>query len=1194
MSSMKNTKTPSSKDASIDNNQASIEKTPVENSEASADITSSNDTMVASMEPLSSFNRKRRSTANSAHGSGDEKSDNQSTGSSKRRKIQRDNNVPTPHPSSPRKLANYKGMGLTSGRLGVAVKKDNPIEKHVYLDPNDTTDFSAIAAEKADKSTMAPSTSTPVAAEPSTPNASSSPANGEDNGASDLTSPKSKAQYFSLEKSEALAQHFTVDRLAYLNDMIREIVNTREDDNKSMVLSRDIADLLLYKDHLINEANNQISTLDEGFEETLEQLFFSNDAKSDLIDKARAETNRVKAELAVFTNLEAEKKRFVDRWRAQDIIWDLRSGNQQKMIYLEGQQAYWTKNSKMWEGAFRKVQKEHLELVAVHEGTLKEVTALKEENRLARLDVTQSSEYKELLEKFNAAQRELATPNGTILQEAAAAKEESRRLRGRVEHFSECHKKNVETVNTLKQKYDHQKDLLTTTSRRNQELQARCEELEKQCENTRTQLIAQVEQGTQWVENMVNSCPFPIPRLIKAETGRAQAEELRRIEEQKCKLLAQSNEYLKERLQSAQIAGSFRQDLIPSIEVDDPFQADTEPQVPSGHTRSITRSLSPASKEIVYGEAQAVRASPNAYFNTAFYGRPGNTQMGDGYHGYVDNYRESPPRREPTSRPETPVSSPNELSPLYDGGLAISIMADIQKQEEQRQATDRQSSLEDLKPKNGHNNDQNGEDSDDNYSPPPAAGNLVASAPQQACPHDEIRDGTCQDCGAELSYQDLVNNEDYSDSPAIKEEEDSEPFFPQYCPHEWVVDGEYRACQLCGEQDLVEDFSDYESDEESSESGVSCSHSRVFGGKCNGSDCYCHRNTAPEPLNNDPPIIDDDDDRTPPPGGCYHRTVFADGTCGQCGRKLPQPPVNNHRFREPSPDIPQDCRHTLQYDGMCGQCGASLAAPVAVPLAAPRLARLAPLAAPVAVPLAAPRLARLARLAPLAAPVAVPLAAPRLARLAPLAAPVAVPLAAPRLARLARLAHLAAPRLAPLAAPVAVPLAAPRLARLAPLAAPVAVPLAAPRLARLARLAHLAAPRLAPLAAPLNPVRLTSSPSPPPSKKRGRFSDDSDSDPFYRDFRPFKKVKSVATPAVQSSSSVSAFAVQGAPAVVAPSEDGPSVAASPAGHTHSDVNSHGNPQGETDAEKEIVDDAENDGDVEDANDEEDLAVQVNL
>ncbi|RAL62989.1 hypothetical protein DID88_004076 [Monilinia fructigena] len=651
----------------------------------------------ANIESLSPVSSKRSSVASPSHSSGDEGSGTESSASSKRRKIQpgKKTSGPSSRLPSPRGLISYKGVGLTSGRNGLAVPKNTEIEKHIYLDPADTTSFPAVAQEASITEPLSLKTSSsPIVSTVATP---SSTVNGEDEGASALilsrpSSPIDKSgtpKYFSLATEGALRSFFTISRLADLNEMIRNIVNTKPDNNTAMVLSKDMADVLLYKDLLIKEANKHISKVEKDSQVTLEQLFFSNDAKSDLIDKARAETGRVKAELAVYIELEEKKRRYHDTWCPEDVSWSDRKQCQEQIKRLEENLAEARDEIKVWRavfkdnsdtiGALRIRQKELLKgpsaLMVESDEAKKQLDASKDEIlRLRELQEVNKAEHRSLVEQLKAehgearrqfdaaivkagSYQQLQSANNAHEKELASLKEENRRMKLKLQQHVDAQAENMTRFDTLKKMLKIKDD--------------KCEALEldfdrlknehDHCGDTHQRLHTQLEQGRQWANSVVNNCPFGLDRVVAAESARDTANSLRVIAELEFQILQDDNTYQKSRSMFPIPAD----DALPNIE--------THPaQLCVGRCTGLSR-ISEQDRRERKRVLIAAAAKKPFDANQAFYGVPCNTQMDDAY--------DASPLLRHSEIPESATANTTVPFPPFDNDISMRLMANMQHQD---------------------------------------------------------------------------------------------------------------------------------------------------------------------------------------------------------------------------------------------------------------------------------------------------------------------------------------------------------------------------------------------------------------------------------------------------------------------------------------------------------------------------------
>ncbi|ESZ97430.1 hypothetical protein SBOR_2119 [Sclerotinia borealis F-4128] len=685
MSSVQNTQGSSSKSASVDEKNLSSQETTVGNVQATnVDPTSSTDTMVVNMEPITTSHRKRSIAASSSQSSGAEESGSESSGSSKRRKVELGLKASPSRsrPVSPRGPTGYKGIGLTSSRNGLAAKKDGRVEELVGLEQTDTTEVSAaVAREATDES------SSDVSSSPSIVPTSSSLA------APEPVEPK----YLFLVKEEDLPRYLTVDRLSVYNRRMRSILKIKADDGESSTPNRLVAELLIFKDYVINDCNKRLSDLEDSHEESLEQLYSSNEA--------------AKAELAVFTSLEEQKKDLVNLWRVNDVLYALKFGRDERIADLGKSVDNLVGRLTTSTGLYDCLRTDYEDLVAAQERALKEAAAAaKEETRLL------GSQYQELLSKFNSSQEELKScrQEGRILNDKLRSSEV---LVQEGERGNEMWKGKYKESNDL---VEEQKITITAKDkkiedevRKGSDLQMefdRLKEVHSHCQNDHEllahldvlqdrndQLAAETDRWQIWFNETVKTAPRAPAEVAAARSdlgtvGRelTRLQGLLTIETQRARHLEGLVGW------NSNLAGGSGER---------PLHANAESRAQSRTRQSPTESLPAAEEELLNNQSTA-RRNQEAYFNTAFHGMPGNTQMGaeSGNESSEDLYGSSPPpHRRVAGNAVTSVN--RSISPVI-------------KREEASESP----------------------------------------APQQ-CPHDWVLGDDCQHCGKKVSFDDLPDYE---------------------------------------------------------------------------------------------------------------------------------------------------------------------------------------------------------------------------------------------------------------------------------------------------------------------------------------------------------------------------------------------------------------------------------------------------
>ncbi|KAG4028197.1 hypothetical protein MFRU_023g00340 [Monilinia fructicola] len=647
-----------------------------------------------------------------------------------------------------------------------------------------------------------------------------------------------------MATKEALSSHFTVDRLADLNEMIRNVVATKPDNNTAMVLNRDMADVLLYKDLLIKEANKHLSKVEEDYQVTLDQLFFSNDAKSDLIDKARAETDRVRAELAVHTELEEKKLRYHNLWSPQDASWSQRKQCQEQISELEGELTEARDRIQAWKGVFRdnsqtigELRLREKELLkgpsaSMVEGdkTQKQLDASRGEiKRLMELQAANKAEYRSLVEKLKAQNEvtkrqldasleraggyhDLQSANNSQKQELASLKEENRRMKLSLQLHADAQKVNVTRFASLK-------EMLKVKGDEYDALQVDFDRLKDEhgrCGDTHQRLQTQLDQGRQWANSVVNNCPFDLDRVVAAESARDLANSLRVIAELEFQVLQQDNTYRQPR----SMVPNPADDVLPSVE-SHPVQVESQARVLSSPSQGPTRSVSPHAQ--AYQEYQsnverkqvlnAAAAKESFDANQAFSETSSDYQMDNDY--FEDDLRRK------AVIPVLITRNTTVPFPPFDNDLSTRLLADINQQDQAEEPEDDDSNLDEPHP--------------------------VSIKVEYQEDTDELPDYE--------DYQPIDNAGVRPASPRIKSEE--------------------LSANIAAESYL---------------NNLHGYNPNAFGGRYAPAQTDGYLDPNPDVLSDD----DDDDEPLLPGGGCSHRRVFADGTCASCGNKLP-------RHREDTP-----------------------------------------------------------------------------------------------------------------------------------------------------------------------------------------------------------------------------------------------------------------------------------------------------
>ncbi|KAF7856033.1 hypothetical protein EAF04_009989 [Stromatinia cepivora] len=850
MTSSKNIQTPFAKVVSVDKKEASTEKTSVNNKQTSttADTTSTSSTMAPTSKPLPPSNRKRSSAASS----NDEGTGNKSSNPIKRTRIEGEKKTPPSQSASLR--------GLTRPEDHVFDVPEGAIEFGKTANKKDVEGFSSavtpsqklidvkVPAQDVENETAKLSSQATTSTSTSPPTLATEEDDEEDDEEEVLSPPSTSPARFTT-----------------LNKIMRRACNTRADDTKSVVLCRDVAEIMRIKDYNFAVINQKLAKLKKDAEVN---LLLASDSKSDLLENAKAETKRVKAELAVHLDLLKKKKQSFQDWLPHDVRWEIEAGAYRKTKELQNQLEKSHKDTNGWKLMFSGLEVDYRRSITAQEDALKEAATAKKEVDQSRLDVTNSIAYKELLEKFNASQKKAVTVGEKVLSGDPTDKEKIRQLQLQLNRYEAVHKTNVEMFEDLKSKYYQEnrahhdecegleKQIRDKEQRMEDELRRNCNVMEGryrqehqhlkselgnyQLENQHLRselghyqdehqrLQSELAQGRQWANSVFNSCPYPIDRVVEADNARdwtfaendeamrardeavrANLDGLQDIEREQARILEEHNEYLQ------------------------------------------GRTLASGSE----GDGVHIKTEP------AEEGR------------YDSMYSATPPPQRQTARAQSPVSNTTQPFPLYDDNMAMNILADVQQQEQKRYQAD-----DDYHHYSSHTGDDS--DNDGAPSPPaaPAAGLATATRKSRA----QLRE-----------YQPIDSNPSHGihdGFPSTRTPGDFRTIFK--CPHNRGISG--NNCNHCGEQVFFEGDKEYDSeqpaanpqDEEDFDDLPDYESEEPVSPPPEEPKRGARRHTEVQPYAAIPDSVIEYDKTPPPPGGqCLHEVIYVD-TCGICGETI--------------------------------------------------------------------------------------------------------------------------------------------------------------------------------------------------------------------------------------------------------------------------------------------------------------------
>ncbi|KAJ8070155.1 hypothetical protein OCU04_000548 [Sclerotinia nivalis] len=804
MTSTKDIQTPFAKGASVDKKDASTEKTPVNNNQTPtiSDTTSTSSTMAPTLKPLPLSNRKRSSAASS----NDEGTGNESSNPIKRTRIEGEKKTPPSQSTSSRGLTRpedhvfYVPEGaIVFGKT--ANKKDVEGFSSAVTPSQKLIDVKVPAQDVKNETVQLSSQATTSSRIPPSP---PTPATEEDDEEEVLSPPSTSPTRFTT-----------------LNKIMRRACNTKADDTNSVVLCRDMAEIMKIKDYNFAVMSKKLAKLEKDAEAN---LLLANDSKSDLLEKAKAETRRVKAELQ---NQLEESHEVINEWKL----------------------------------TFDGLAVDYRRSITVQEDALKEAATAKKEVDQPRLDVTNSIAYKELLEKFNASEKRAAAAEEKALCGDPADKKKIRQLKRQINEFEAVHKDNVKVYEDLKSKYNREsqahedkceelkKQIHDRQQRMEGEFQRGCNVMENhyrheyqhlkselrnyQLENQHLQselgyyqvehqrLQSELAQGRQWANSIVNSCPYPIDRVIEAENARdwafAESNEavranlggLQELEREQARILEEHNEYLRGRTLAAGSEG----DGVPYIK--------TEPAEEGRH---------------------------------------------DGM------YSATPPPQRQTARAQSPVSNTTEPFPLYDDNMAMDILADVQQQEQKQYQDD----------DNHHFSSHTGDDSDNDGAPAAPAAGLATAKLRTRKSRAQLREYQPVDSNPSHGiHQAFSSTRDPGDFRTIFKCPHNRGTSGNNCNHcgEQVFfegDKEFDSEQPAAtpqDEEYFDDLPDYESDEP-----VSPPPEEPKRG--------ARRYIEVQPYAGIPNSVIEDNTTPPPPGErCSHEIMYGN-TCGVCGETM--------------------------------------------------------------------------------------------------------------------------------------------------------------------------------------------------------------------------------------------------------------------------------------------------------------------
>ncbi|CAD6448266.1 653334ef-50da-4205-813b-9ab799248b33 [Sclerotinia trifoliorum] len=281
MTSSKDIQTPFAKGASIDNKDASTEKTPVNNNQTSdtADTKSTPSTMAPTTKHLSSFNSKRRSATSSDK----EEKSNDSFKTIKRTRIEGQKKTPTSH-RPPSRGQSSSSRGLTRP------------EEHLFDIPGGAVMFGK-SANKEDLegflSAVTPSKKlidikAPAQVAENKTFKFSSPA---ETSSSTSSTPIPDAEE---DEEKVLSPPSTSPaRLTSLNEIMRRIYNAKPEDTNSLVLCRDMAEIMNIKDYNFAVMSKRLAKLEKDAEANLSAANVTNSVTyKELLEKFNASQKR--------------------------------------------------------------------------------------------------------------------------------------------------------------------------------------------------------------------------------------------------------------------------------------------------------------------------------------------------------------------------------------------------------------------------------------------------------------------------------------------------------------------------------------------------------------------------------------------------------------------------------------------------------------------------------------------------------------------------------------------------------------------------------------------------------------------------------------------------------------------------------------------------------------------------------------
>ncbi|APA06828.1 predicted protein [Sclerotinia sclerotiorum 1980 UF-70] len=613
MTSVQNIQTPSAKGASVNKKYVSTEKSPVNNKQTSNSVNTKSiaSTMAPMAKPLSSFNKKRSSTANNdGEGTG-----NESLNLIKRTKVEGEKRtLPSRRPPYHRQSASSRGLTRP--------------EEHVFDIPGGAIMFGKTTNKKdveGFSSAVTPSKKLTHVKIPAQVFENKTAKLSSEAKASSSTSSASILDAEEDDEEEIQSPPLiSPARLTSLNETMRKIYNAKSDDTNSLVLCKDIVEIMKIKDYNFAVMSKRLAKLEKDAEANLS---VAEDSKSDFLENAKDDTSHVKAEL-------------------QNKLEESHEVTNERKVKFDELAVYYKRS------------------ITVHEDALKGASTAKKEVEQSRIDVTNSVAYKELLEKFNASQKRAAIAEEKVLRGDPADNRKISHLQRQLNELEEIYKNNVKAYEGLGSKYDQKcqahndksEELKKEIHSRKQKIESefqrgrnimenhylqenqhlRTELRNYQLENQHLKseigyyrvehqhLKSELAQGRQWANSIVKSCPYPVGRAIEAGNARdrafAKSEELvqarneavrsslgklQGIEQEKARIVEEHNEYLRGRA----LAAGSEDNSVPYIKSESAEKArhDGMYSATPPHRRQTARAQSPDQKWYQNDDANNLR-----------------------------------------------------------------------------------------------------------------------------------------------------------------------------------------------------------------------------------------------------------------------------------------------------------------------------------------------------------------------------------------------------------------------------------------------------------------------------------------------------------------------------------------------------------------------------------------------------------